>query len=68
MVFAGITIRPAATSSRIERGIKQLALGDEFHLRGGLAGAGAFELRNRLRHQVSTASMNKRATKNPAVG
>ena len=40
-----------------ERRLELLALGDEFHLRRDLAGTGAFELRNRLRHQVSSASM-----------
>ena len=49
-----MTIRPAATSLRISSGCKLLALGDEFHFRRDLAGAGMFELRNRFRHRYSS--------------
>jgi PAS domain S-box-containing protein len=37
--------------------LELFTLGDEFHLRRRLAGAGEFQLRNRLRHQIPWASM-----------
>ena len=43
-LFAGMTIRPAATSSRISFRREVLALGDEFHFRRDLAGTSRLQV------------------------
>ncbi len=43
-LLAGMTIRPAATSSRTSSGARLFALGDEFHFGRDDAGAGLFDL------------------------